>query len=138
MMYSPLSLLGKDGSILTARARLVSGAVATRETLGTKLFKVKQRHLTLTPAPKCVSHLPWVLIDNSDHSRHSTLFLNHIQTRSISIRNISHAIISMEVSCINGVPQEGFSSTLKYWNLSCEKEEENSEEDKRSHVWLGF
>lgn len=32
MMKRPFSLLGKDGSSLTARARLVSGAMATRET----------------------------------------------------------------------------------------------------------
>lgn len=69
------------------------------------------------------SHLARVLIGNPDHSWHSALLLNQVQTGSVGVRSVSQPIQPMEVSRVDADPEDGLSSTFKHGNLAQEKEE---------------
>lgn len=110
-------MLGKDGSILTARARLVRGAVATRDTWEKHLHLQQGHTHILSSLRLLLSHLSRVFVDYPDQCRYRSFHLQHVQPRSVWVWSIPQPVLAMEVSRTDHIPQDRLGSTTEYRDL---------------------
>ena len=134
MMYRSLSFWGKLGSSLTAKARLVSGPRATKETCGggtcywydtreqphthTHTHTHRDTHTDRQTEPREGSHLLLVFSDQSNHCTDGVLFLDLLLPARVCVfDHIPESISSKVVT--NGFTGSNQRSarTSKHWNL---------------------
>lgn len=116
IMYRSLSFLGKQGSSLTARARLVSGPRATREIYIKHILS--SWHLRADSPYGPLSHLVLVSSDQPDHPIDRMFFLNLFLPPLVSVLNhIPKSIGSKVVTTQIVSSNQGTTATSKHWNL---------------------
>lgn len=118
IMYRSLSFWGKHGSNLTARARLVSGPRATKETCGQHKLNLTSAEFKLMIPTTDTFHLLLVFRHQSNHCIHCMFTLEFRLPLWISVlNNVPESICSKVITdWVTGSNQRTF-RTSEHWDL---------------------